>query len=297
MKSFANPLVRCEGIPIGVTWDPFVTKHEGKYYHCYSTKDGVYVAVCDSLADLETAKRYKVYSSLETLSVIAWYAPELHRIDGVWYIYGAPRINDEGVHGMTVLRAVTDSPIGRYENIGQISPIGGKWNIDGTPFVYREKRYFAWSEGDKILLSEMLSPTTLKDSGVVVARAELPFETVNGNICEAPAFLSHGGRLFMVYSVNESGSDDYCLGMAELTGENPLDPTAWKKSPTAVFSKTEEVFGPGHCSFTEGTAPDEIYMIYHANLVSGSGWYGRHVWAQKLAWDADGFPVLGEPHR
>ena len=66
--------------------------------------------------------------------------------------------------------------------------------------------------------------------------------------------------------------------------------------PNAVFEKTEKVFGPGHCSVTavteEGREVD--LLVYHANLESGSGWNGRHVFLQPFTWDGD-TPILGVP--
>ncbi|MBE7012128.1 MAG: hypothetical protein E7415_05595 [Ruminococcaceae bacterium] len=59
------------------------------------------------------------------------------------------------------------------------------------------------------------------------------------------------------------------------------------------------MFGPGHCSFTTVTenCVEEDYIVYHANLESGSGWYGRNVWVQKFSWDDKDMPIFGKPSR
>ncbi|MBO7740055.1 MAG: glycosyl hydrolase family 43, partial [Clostridia bacterium] len=55
-------------------------------------------------------------------------------------------------------------------------------------------------------------------------------------------------------------------------------------------------FGPGHCSFS--TAVDgSIWMIYHANLVSGTGWGGRSVWIAPVTFAEDGTPIFGKPQK
>jgi hypothetical protein len=36
-------------------------------------------------------------------------------------------------------------------------------------------------------------------------------------------------------------------------------------------------------------------MIYHANLVSGTGWQGRSVWIAPVTFDENGNPDLGRP--
>ena len=73
-----------------------------------------------------------------------------------------------------------------------------------------------------------------------------------------------------------------------------MDASAWTKSAKPLMLKAERSYGPGHCSFTtdhEG----HLWVIYHANLVSGSGWSGRSCRAQKvLSWDGKKL-VIGQP--
>ena len=106
----------------------------------------------------------------------------------------------------------------------------------------------------------------------------------------------------MVYSASDSKDDGYCLGVLEFTGnsaDDMLDESKWKKFPRAVFERTDDVFGPGHCSFTKVFNGDreEDYVVYHANEQSGTGWNGRSVWVQRFSFDEKGFPVFGKPER
>jgi hypothetical protein len=54
-------------------------------------------------------------------------------------------------------------------------------------------------------------------------------------------------------------------------------------SPTAVLSKLFSMAADG-----------SLWIVYHANLVSGSGWGGRSVWTQQVEWQGDSL-VLGSP--
>ena len=76
-----------------------------------------------------------------------------------------------------------------------------------------------------------------------------------------------------------------------------MDPTSWKKESRPVFTRREGVcYGPGHCSFS--TAVDgSVWMIYHGNLVSDSGWDGRSVWISPVTFDEEGTPHFGRPER
>ena len=55
-------------------------------------------------------------------------------------------------------------------------------------------------------------------------------------------------------------------------------------------------YGPGHASFT--TAVDgSLWMIYHGNLQSGTGWEGRSIWISPVTFDKDGNPEFGKPQK
>lgn len=75
-------------------------------------------------------------------------------------------------------------------------------------------------------------------------------------------------------------------------GEDLFDPASWSKSPSAVFAKTDEVFGPGHGTFA--TSPDgtEDWMVYHSARFSGSGW-DRVMNAKRFTFQ-DGAPSFGQ---
>ena len=85
--------------------------------------------------------------------------------------------------------------------------------------------------------------------------------------------------------------------MLTLTGDDPLDPTHWEKEKRPVFQRrVGTCYGPGHCSFT--TALDgSVWMIYHGNLKSGTGWQGRSVWIAPVTFDESGEPDFGKPQK
>ena len=69
--------------------DPFIFKHNGLYYHCFSNDSKIWVRCADTLEGLETAIEHIVYEpDRPEYSKQVW-APELHIIDGKCYIYFA----------------------------------------------------------------------------------------------------------------------------------------------------------------------------------------------------------------
>ena len=146
-------------------------------------------------------------------------------------------------------------------------------------------------------IAAMADPCTVSEPITVLTTPELPFETRVGCVTEGPAVLYKNGLIHIVYSANDSKFDDYCLGLLTFAGGDILDPACWQKSPEAIFAQTEDIHGPGHCSFTTVTEGDrEVdYVVYHANRISGSGWNGREVFIQPIEWDEQGYPLLGKP--
>ena len=285
--------------------DPWVVKHEGVYYYCYSTGRGVSVAKADSLSTLKN-KGTTVYTAPSgTMYSEEYWAPELHYINGEWYIYVAADDGNNENHRMYVLKGTSQNPRDRFEMVGQITDPSNKWAIDGTVLQLNGELYFIWSgwEGNvnvaqHLYIAHMSDPCTIDSERVMISTPQYTWEK-NGNplINEGPTVLQHDGKTFLVYSASGSWTDFYCLGMLTLTGDDPMNPDHWDKSSRSVFQRRVGVaYGPGHCSFT--TAADgSVWMVYHANLVSGTGWNGRSVWIAPVTFDEDGEPDFGKPRK
>ena len=282
--------------------DPWVIRHGDKYYYCYASYvwffGGVGVAEIPSLDKISTEGGSQVYTAPtegDTSHSFEYWAPELHYLNGEWYIYVAADDGQNENHRMYVLKGTSQDP----------TDPSNKWAIDGTVMELNGELYFLWSgwEGDKdgkqnLYIAHMSDPCTIDSERVCLSVPEYPWEKVGEpHVNEGPAILQHDGKTFIVYSASGSWTDDYCLGMLTLTGEDPLNPEHWEKSKKAVFQKRRGVaYGPGHNSFT--TAIDgSVWMIYHANLESGTGWSGRSVWISPVTFDENGMPDFGKPEK
>lgn len=297
MKNYINPVIHYT--EFGHTADPYVLRYKDKYYHCYMRKDGVYISVSDTLWELGKGIETKVYDAPLSGKDSLWYAPEIYNIDGKWYIYGAPQIDECDTHCMCVLSYEGDAPVGQYEKVGMIKGLEDTWCIDGTVLNHNGINYFIWTTCAQIYMAQMDSPTSICGKIIALTHPEFAFETKTEVLVnEGPAVLKHGNKIHVIYSANDSKTDEYCLGMLTYSGGDIMKLSNWEKSKEAVFEKTDKIFGPGHCSFTTVTENEkEIdYMVYHANLESGSGWYGRSVWLQRIEWDENDIPIFAKPH-
>ena len=295
MKNYKNPII--PNSSAHNTSDPYVVKYKDRYYHCYSTGNSVCIAESDSLFEIGNGKIHKIYDCEKEGALKQWYAPELHKMGGTWYLYAAP---DHGanMHVMTALAHKGDTPVGEYEYLGKVKGIEQRWQIDGTVLYYKDEPYFIWTTCRKLYMAKMSAPISVSGKVCELSEPTLPFETKVGLIMEGPAVLYKNGKIHIVYSANDSKCDEYCLGILTYSGEGDiLDSGSWKKTDHAVFEKTDKIFGPGHCSFTtvEENGADVDYIVYHANLTSGSGWTGRSVFTQPFTWDENDFPIFGKP--
>lgn len=298
-KYFKNPIA-AHGA------DPYLIKHGDIYYYCHSIGNGVAVRKCTDIYKIEDSQSTVVYKApISGDYSKEYWAPELHLINGEWYIYVAADDGDNYNHRMYVLKCTGDDPLQPFEMVGKISDPSDKWAIDGTVLNYNGELYFIWSgwEGDEniaqnIYIAQMSDPMTIDSERILLSYPEYEWEQWGASgdlptINEGPAVLIKDSTVHIVYSASGSWCDEYCLGVLTNRSGNILDKNSWIKSVKPVFSKSPESYGPGHNSFTTDKNGDD-WIIYHANKVSGTGWRGRSVRAQKFAWDGD-MPVFGNP--
>ncbi len=288
--------------PVG--HDPWIVLHDGVYYYCYSSGGRIKV---NSSADMIEALQFRGKTVWrpergKEYSQSLW-APELHYVQGRWYIYVAADDGRNENHRMFVLAAKSDDACGEYEFKGKISDKSDKWAIDGTVMEYAGGLYFIWSgwEGDEdvrqdLYIAPMSDPLTISGERVCISKPEYDWEKVgNPLVNEGPQILrSPAGDVFIIYSASGSWSDSYCLGQLRLIGADPLKAESWVKKDKPVFAGTDKVFSPGHASFTRSQDGKEDWIVYHTARAKGSGWR-RDCNIKRFGWSETGEPVFGEP--
>jgi GH43 family beta-xylosidase len=298
-STFTNPITSAGA-------DPWVTRWQDRYLLAASRDGGIWLTVSpkNDLTGIDSGSQHRIWTSpVDGPDSQDVWAPELHHVDGHWYVYFAATTADKNNdnHRMFVLESASDDPFSTYTDRGRIADSAGRWAIDGTRFSWKGEDYFVWSGWpgttngrQNLYIARMASPTRLTGEGVLLSSPTLPWEQQGMPIEEGPEALQHGGRLFLVYSASGSWTDHYCLGMLHLTGSDPLDPGSWTKSPEPVFAGTGDVTSPGHASFT--TSPDgrQDWIVYHSARYPGAGW-DRVIDTQRFTWRADGTPEFGTP--
>ncbi|MCF7668282.1 MAG: glycoside hydrolase family 43 protein [Verrucomicrobia bacterium] len=292
---FLNPVVE-KGA------DPWVIFQEGEYYYCFSSRNRIWIARAGKLHEIGRAEKKAVWNPPPDAeySRELW-APELHLLDGKWYIYVAADDGDNYNHSMYALERADADPLGPFTFKGKVAAPPDKWAIDGTVLEMGGLLYFIWSgwEGNvnvrqNLYIAPMSNPWTICGERVLISRPVFDWEKHGDPLVnEGPEVLKKDGKVFIVYSASGSWTDHYCLGMLTLSGTEPLKPGAWKKHPEPVFESTEDVIAPGHASFVHTTGGED-WIVYHAAKYSGAGW-NRNVRMQRIHWSESGLPVFGAP--
>ncbi|MEO6639526.1 MAG: family 43 glycosylhydrolase [Ginsengibacter sp.] len=310
-QTFTNPL-----LPSGP--DPWVTYHNGYYYYTNSTGRNVTLWKTNNIVDLKNAEKKVIWQPSPNMpySKELW-APEIHYLQGKWYVYVAADSGNNINHRMYVLENAAADPLqGTWKMKGELKLPGDKWAIDASVFENMGKIYVIWSgwKGDvngeqDIFIARLKNPWSAEGGRTLISAPILPWETIGDlnnpndvahvNVNEGPEILKHGNKLFLIYSASGCWTDTYALGMLTASVDaDLLEASSWTKTDHPVFQQSPEnhVYGTGHNSFFKSPDGKEDYILYHANSEPGQGCGGhRSPRAQKFTWNTDGSPNFGEP--
>ena len=264
--------------------DPYVYRHTDGYYYFTGSMpkyDCIALRRSKSLLGLAEAQEHVIWRKHESgpMGAHIW-APELHFLDGKWYVYFAAG-GKEDIWKIRpyVLECQDEDPItGSWKECGMMQAAEGDefsfqaFSLDGTVFENRGKRYYVWAEKvgvgkqiSNLYIAEMESPIKLKTVQVLLTTPDYDWERHGFWVNEGPFALHHDGKIFLTYSASDTGIR-YCVGMLSVDEDaDLLDPGKWKKERYPVLKTDEalEIYGPGHNCFTEDEHGNTI-MVYHA---------------------------------
>lgn len=301
-KTFVNPLLNGA--------DPWVFKKDGFYYYSQTVGNRVALWRSTTVSKLGLITSTDIYKapagSADAENV---WAPEIHFLDGKWYVYYTAGAGPDGTQRTWVLENGSSDPLSAsWVSKGRMFTTDSDfWAIDGTVLEYNGSRYFLWSgrpdlarQNQNIYIAKMTNAWTIEAPAVMISSPLLPWEINGGPVNEAPQVVkNNSGKPFVVYSASGCWTDDYALGMLTLNdGGNPLVAADWVKKQQPVFTKniTGNTFGPGHNAFFKSPDGTEDWIMYHANSSTGQGCgANRNIRIQKFTWNTDGTPNFGMP--
>ena len=299
-SGFANPI-----IPNGA--DPWLQFYNGNYYLTTTTwTSQLVMRKSPTLAGLASATPVNIWSESAADRCCNFWAFEFHRLPTPngprWFVIytSGTKDNFDGQH-LSVIESEGDDPMGPYAYKG--SPMPKSWNIDGTYLTVNNQLYLLWSEWQKdeqlLWAAKMSNPWTIVGEKKIISRPTFDWEKSGMKVNEGPEVLQKDGKTMVVFSASFCNTQDYKLGVLELSGNDPLADNAWHKIEKPFFEKANGVFGPGHNGFFKSPDGEEDWLVYHGNSKAEEGCgQTRALRAQKFTWDksANGpLPNFGQP--
>jgi len=305
---YTNPLILHRA-------DPWVYKHtDGYYYFTASVPafDRLEIRRAKTVEGLKEAEPKVIWEKHEqgVMGAHIW-APELHYINGKWYMYfAAGSTEDIWAIRMYVLENDSENPMtGKWVEKGQTKTRWDTFSLDATTFEHEGTRYMVWAQhppdfdgNTALYIAEMDTPWSIKQPQVELTRPEYEWEKQLFKVNEGAAVIKRNGKIFMTYSASGT-NHNYKVGLLTADQDaNLMDPSSWKKSEEPVFESSPEngIYGPGHNSFTATPDGETDLMIYHARSykeIEGDPLNdpNRHTRVQVIGWNADGTPNFGVP--
>jgi GH43 family beta-xylosidase len=304
-QTFTNPLFSSQ--------DPYVTFWNGNYYYIHAPgHNQIQIIKSPTLTGLKSQTPYVAWTS-------PWFGPngranlwgpEIHQIQGRWYIYFSGDFQSNGQHRLYVLQGGSD-PLNPYQVPDTGSPNGqlvestGNWAIDPDVFIAADGQlYITWSctafeiatPPQNLCLARMSDPLHVSSATIQISSPTESWETRTAPINEGPIGFVRNGNTYLTYSASASWTpDDYTVGvLLNITG-NLLDPKSWTKHGP-IFDRHGEAYGPGSVVFAPSPDGTELWSLYHGyDRLDCAPWACRTIRMQKVEWDAAGLPLLGYP--
>lgn len=298
--------------------DPYVYKHtDGTYYFTASVPsyDRIILRRASTIKGLAAAEETTIWRkhNVGIMSQHIW-APELHYIQGKWYIYfAASKVDDIWALRPYVLECESSDPVaGPWRELGQMQcadddPFSFRsFSLDATVFENKGEYYYIWAEKvgvgkaiSNLYIAKMETPNKLKTVQVLLTTPDYDWERVDFWVNEGPSILKHDGKLYMAFSASGTGAC-YCVGlMSADENSDLLDPLSWKKERYPVLQTDEEkhIYGPGHNCFVKSEDGKRDLMVFHARPyeeIIGDPLYdpNRHAMLMEVTFDGNGRPVF-----
>lgn len=317
-RTYTNPVV-ARDFP-----DPFVLRHEGKYYAFgttgrHRTPDGRVFAVLTSTNLVDWQPAAGALTPPAGSDEADFWAPEVVLHAGTFYMYysrGGGAIAATVGHQLHV--ATSSRPGGPYTEIAALSVPESQFTIDAHPFQDTDGQWYlfyardfvdtddGYYPGTGLAVDRLVGMTQLAHEARTVLRARHQWTLFEANrvmplygnrtfaqwhTLEGPFVRRHAGRYYCFFSGANFLTDrygvDYCVAEQVL---GPYVDSGSAAGARVLHSVPGHVRGPGHHSHVLSPDGRTEYLAYHA---WNAAMTERRLCIDKLAWTGQGPRCLG----
>lgn len=301
--------------------DPSITKYKNNFYLCYSQSEAkVDIRVADTIKKLKKAKPVTIWKDKEKGKHKNMWAPEMHIIKGIPYIFTTLSDGEWTSVKAHVLRCNGDpaDPKAWEDPRLVVRPDGSELepegiSLDMTYFEDNGKSYVMWS--DRKVIDPNPDDAVCDSANIMIATVDPdnPWQLTGEPVCilkpmygwdrceteveEGPYMFRKGNDIFVTVSGSSTAlADLYCVGLLKTeTGKDLLNKDNWTFLNYPVLTK-ESVpgeFGPGHNSVFQEDYNGDHLLIYHAVPHKANGkTLNRRMGIRRIHWRKNGLPYF-----
>jgi len=303
----------CNPVYPEIMADPFVLRHEGRYYAYGTAPAGPGGGRFPVLVSNDLVDWHRAGYAMAAPGADEFWAPEVAHADGRFWLYYSR--GDRQGHGHRLRVAVADHPAGPFSDCDTLLVPDQPFSIDAHPFRDHDGQWYLYycvdfleledehRIGTGIVVDRMLAMDRLAGQPRTVARPHADWQlfkkgramydaVYDWHTVEGASVLVHGGRYYCFYSGGAWEQQNY--GVSWVVAEHPLGPfTRPEGSEHALLMRTRpgNVIGPGHNSFTTSPDGSQDWIVYHA---WDPAMTGRRMCIDRLTWDG-GRPSTAGP--
>ncbi|MCW1300822.1 MAG: glycoside hydrolase family 43 protein [Nitrososphaeria archaeon] len=302
-KKYINPIGNIDNIG-----DPFVLKHDKKYYLYATSMPKSGFKVWKSLNLIDWRLRGVAFDS--NLEPNKWgtgdfWAPEVIYFEEKFYmVYSARDVDGH----LKIALAVSEDPLGPFKNIK--APLfesnGFSW-IDGHIFIDNDQTpylFFVKDCSENVINGKHVSQIyvqkmskdllNLSGSPIMILEPNQQWEGINKEWQwnEGPFVIKHNKLYYLMYSANFYASSDYSIGYA--IAKDPIGP--WEKNynnPIITKDLRQGISGPGHNSITTSLDNTESFIVYHTHKYPDSPNGNRVLNIDRIYFENKNLKIIG----
>lgn len=313
--------------------DPHVTKGSDGYYYFTASYpmyggrdvegyDRIILRRAKTIEGLADAEEKVIWDESESATAHRFiWAPEIHEINGKWYVYFAASGQANNVWDINchVIACEGDDPYednwidkGKFQTTEDDLFSFTGFSLDMTYFACNDKHYVIWAQKPNLSNVYMATinpdePWKLTSEPIMLTAPEYYWEKVSIPVNEGPAVMVHEGRVYVAYSASATGPE-YCIGLLYADEKADLmDKASWTKVKEPLLTSSDLIgeYGPGHNSFVKDENGDWVF-VYHSRseeCYKGQCGYGsedplydpcRSARIRRVKWDENGMPILNQ---
>lgn len=311
--------------------DPFVSKGSDGYYYFTASYpmygkndtngyDRIILRRSETIDGLAQAEEKVIWHEKDSDTSFRFiWAPEIHEINGRWYVFFAASGCNNNVWDINchiIMCSGNDPYNDNWIDMGKFTACESDdfsfrgFSLDMTHFECGGIHYVAWAQNggnSNVYLATVdpESPWKTTCPATLLTKPEYDWEKVRIPVNEGPAAMIHNGKIFLAFSASATGPE-YCIGLMYADEKADLmNKDNWTKlaSPLLTSDDLDGEYGPGHNSFVKDENGDWIF-VYHSRdekCFKGECGYSqydslydpcRSARKRKVIWSCDGLPIL-----